>query len=114
MLPDRSHVLELVRIDDRVVKGQRDFEDGEDGADEENLSGTRKSTGRIPAEPGTESKADRRKDEGPGEVFVSRHSCPLPFKGRNRPADQSTGSSMYRNSGRHKPRHSPPVAFECL
>ena len=68
VLPDRRHVLELVGIHDGIVEGERNLQHRENGADEEDGRHAGKRSGRLPAQPCAERKADDGRDECPFEI----------------------------------------------
>ena len=68
VLPLGRHILQLVGIDDGIVEGQRDFQNRQHKADEEHRRHAGDRAGRLPAEPGTERKANGGKGKRPGEI----------------------------------------------
>ena len=67
-LPFRPHVLQLVRIHDGIVEGQRNLQHRQHAADEEDGGHARQAARRLPAQPGPKDQAEGCHDKGPTEI----------------------------------------------
>ena len=76
LLPDRSHFLQFVGVDDGIVEGQADFQDRQHSADEQEPHHPSPGVGVNPAEPCREGQSNGCHQKRPAEIVQSnRHRC---------------------------------------
>ncbi len=119
VLPDRRHVLQLVRVDDGVIERKRDFQHRQNDADEEDRRGTANRTGHFPAKIAAEDETDDGDDKSPLEVgergFLGSAHVRSPFITRTvadrRGASGRTQKARARSTFRFFIVFNPPANF---